>query len=117
MSARSGASAGRNGRSASFGCARAVIGRRPRRRGELRKPLPLRERVSEGAARSSFHLPSRGPALVVLELDPHRLELVADAVGFLETFRLARAFTCIHERVHFICIDNTPMRMLFERFY
>ena len=37
-------------------------------------------------------------------------------VGFLETFPLARGVTCIDERVHPICIDDTAMRVIFERF-
>src|SRR5215471_2922906 len=81
-----------------------------------RHPLPQGERGSECAAHSSFCLPSGSSVLVVLELDAHRLELVADAVGLLETFRLARGITCIDERVHLICIDDAAMRMIFERF-
>src|SRR6516165_4306029 len=67
-------------------------------------------------APSSRYLPSRSAILVVLELDAHRLEVVSDAVGFLETFRLARRVTCIDKRVHPICIDDTAMRVIFERF-
>src|SRR5262249_15394862 len=67
-------------------------------------------------APSSRCLPGRAAVLVVLELDAHRLELVSDAVGLLETFRLARGITCIDERVHLICIDDAAMRMIFERF-
>src|SRR5262249_30070825 len=66
-------------------------------------------------APSSRCLPRRGAVLMVLELDAHRLELVADAVGLPETFRLARGITCIDERVHLIRIDDMAMRMIFER--
>src|SRR5262249_27240539 len=55
-----------------------------------RHPLPQGQRVSEFAARSSFHLPRGGPVLMVLELDAHRLELVADAVRLREVLRFAR---------------------------
>ena len=53
---------------------------------------------------------------MVLELDAHRLELVADAVGLLKAFRLTRGVTCIDERVHLICIDDMAVRTIFERF-
>src|SRR6516164_4099696 len=65
---------------------------------------------------SSRYFPSRGSVLVVLELDAHRFELVADAIGFLETFCLARGVAGIDQRSHLICIDNAAVRMIFERF-
>src|ERR1700704_1367209 len=74
ISASMGTSAGRKGRNASWGCARAIIA------------TPL---SPGGAARSSLHLPDRRAVFLVLELDAHRLELVADSVGFLEILRLA----------------------------
>src|SRR5258708_34257766 len=67
-------------------------------------------------APSSFHLPRSAPVLVVLELDAHRVELVADAVGLFEIFCLARGITCIDERVHLICIDDMAVGVIFERF-
>src|SRR5262249_29847000 len=65
-------------------------------------------------APSSRYFPSRGAVLVVLEFDTHRLELVADAVGFLEIFRLARGVAGIDQRSHPICIDNAAVRMICE---
>src|SRR5262249_5811790 len=52
-------------------------------------PLPLRERVSECASRSSLHLPDRRAVFLVLELDSHRIELVANLIRYLEVLRLA----------------------------
>src|SRR6478735_2577094 len=74
ISASIGTSAGRNGRSASFGCARAIILSPPRL-----KP----------AAHSSLHPPSCAAILLVLKLDTLRRELVADSVGLLEILRIA----------------------------
>src|SRR5262249_5551022 len=50
--------------------------------------LPLRERVSECASRSSLHLPDRRAVFLVLELDSHRIELVANLIRYLEVLRL-----------------------------
>src|SRR5262249_27754835 len=66
-------------------------------------------------APSSRYFPSRSSVLVVLELDAHRLELVADGVGFLEIFCLARGVAGIDQRSHLICIDNAAVRMICER--
>src|SRR6476619_4035322 len=82
ISANTGTSADRNGRSASWGCARAIIMAPPRL-----KP----------AARSSLHPPSRAAVLFVLKLDALRVELVADSVGLLEILRLAGGITSIDQ--------------------
>src|SRR5262245_36466274 len=89
ISASSGASAGRNGRIPSFGCARALMIASP-----LRRP-----------ARSSLHLPDGGAVLLVLELDAHGLELVADAVGVPEIPGLARGVAGIDERDDLVRVD------------
>src|SRR5712691_3506359 len=103
ISASSGTSATRNGRSARVGCARAIIAPAPRTypmsprgsaigapavqageraRSARRAPhLPLRERVSECAARSSRHLPLGLAVLGVFEDDAHLGKLIADAIG------------------------------------
>src|SRR5512133_4403015 len=103
ISASSGASAGRNGRSAGFGFARAVIAPPPRR---PRPPHPQGERVSECAAPSSLHLPGRAAVLVILEFDAHRLELIADAIGLLEVFFSARGIARIDQRINATGISN-----------
>src|SRR5262249_18014529 len=81
-----------------------------------RHPLPQGEGVLEGAARSSLFLPSRGAVLVVLELDAHRLELVAAAVGCSAILRLAAGIARVEKGVSLICIDDTAVRMIFEGF-
>src|SRR5262249_27959919 len=67
-------------------------------------------------APSSRYFPSRSSVLVVLELDTHCLELVADAVGVFEILRLAGGVARVDERVHLIRIDDTAVRMIFKRF-
>src|SRR5215831_17134839 len=67
-------------------------------------------------APSSRYFPSRSSVLVVLELDTHRLELVADTVGVFEILRLAGGVARVDERVHLIRIDDTAVRMIFKRF-
>src|SRR5262249_36675299 len=64
-----------------------------------RHPLPQGERVSECAACSSRYFPRRGTVLVVLELDAHRLEPVADAVRLREVLRPARLESLLHSSV------------------
>src|SRR5262245_16822890 len=93
ISASCGASAGRNGRSASAGFAVALMANRsvrfrlmclhsPRSRTSL-CPLPQGERETECAARSSRNLPG-GTILGVVQHDAHSKELVTDAIGFFE---------------------------------
>src|SRR5262249_38632096 len=72
--------------------------------------------ASTARAPSSRCLPSRGAVLVVLELDVHCLELVADAVGLSEILRLAGGIARVDKRVHLIRIDDTAVRMIFEGF-
>jgi hypothetical protein len=53
---------------------------------------------------------------VVLELDTHRFELIAKAVGVFEILRPAGGVARVDERVHLIRIDDTAVRMIFKRF-
>src|SRR5438876_7817103 len=103
ISAMSGTSAGNIGRSASLGCARAIMmvspvfgragesrirpphpPRRLRCAAAARHPLPQGDRVTEFAARSSLHLPSRGAVLAVLEFNAHGMQLVPNTVRLFE---------------------------------
>src|SRR5215467_9860121 len=59
----------------------------------MRAPLPtlrLRDRVMGFASRSSLHSPLSRAVLLVFELHPQRLKLIANAIGLLEVLRLAR---------------------------
>src|SRR5262245_1765317 len=54
---------------------------------------------------SSLHLPDRGAIFLVLELDAHGRELVADAVGVLEVSGLAGGVAGIDQRDDLVLVD------------
>src|SRR5262249_7063986 len=60
-------------------------------------------------APSPQYLPSRGAVLVVLELDAHRLELIADAIGFLEILRLTSSISSITQAQYHLLV-HVPMQ-------
>src|SRR5438046_40052 len=70
-----------------------------------RHPLPKWERVLEYAARSSLHLPDRGAVLLVFELNAHSLELIANAIGFLEVLCLARISPGVDQLIDFFRVN------------
>src|SRR5262245_56628532 len=103
IAASRGASAGRNGRIPSFSCARAIM-MASRWCHALPHPLPLWERVTEFAARSSRNLPSCA-ALRVFEHNSHRRKLVADAICLLEIPGPAGGVAGIDQRHDLVLVD------------
>src|SRR5262249_37389703 len=55
---------------------------------------------------SSLHLPRRTAVLVILELDPHCVELAADAISLLEVFFSARDIARLDQRVNAAGVSN-----------
>src|SRR4029078_11718134 len=62
-------------------------------------------RQRDGQRGSSLHVPGGGAVLVVLKLDAHGVELVADAIGLFEVLCFTGGVTRINQRLRRLLIN------------